>query len=329
MTTIRTLALGALVLTLVACGEKPAAPAGPSAADQPPHTNAPGAPVKIALIMKAHGNPFFTEMEKGARQAQHELGVDLVVRDTDEETAIEQQIKLVDDEITDHVSAIVIAPVDSRRLVPALKKAQDAGIKIVNLDNHLDHAFMQERAMAPVPFISIDNEMAAYHSAKFIADAVTEPSEAAILEGIRHAANANERKQGAERAFKENPKINLIMSETANWSLDEAYVLAKRSFAEHPKLKLVFCANDMMALGVIKYLKEAGRHDVRIASFDALDDAKRAIRAGDLMATIDQQADKQGYEGIVTALKSIRGEQVPAEIKLDAALVTAQTLKQK
>ena len=330
MTAARPVLLCLLAACLVACGEKPPTPKVDASTQAAAVPTAPaGKQIKIALIMKAHGNPFFDEMERGARQAQKAQDVDLTVRTTDEETAIEQQVGLVEDEITAHVDAIVIAPVDSKRLVPALKKAQDAGIKIVNVDNRLDTVTMHERALTNVPFISIDNERAAYQSAKYIADRITEPSEAAIFEGIRHAANANERKHGAERAFQANPKVHLVMSETANWSLDEAYELTRRSLTEHPQLKLIFCANDMMALGAIKYLKETHRHDVHIASFDALEDAKRAIKAGDLTVTVDQQADKQGYEGIMAAIKAVHGEALPKEIQLDAALVTADSLKQK
>lgn len=316
--------MSSLALLLAACGDH-----GPASGDgSQPGKASDNHKAKIALILKPLSNPFFVAMQKGAERAQQEAGIDLVVRATSGETAIEQQLTLVEDEIRDHVDAIVIAPVDSRRLVPVLKKAQDAGIRIINVDNRLDADTMKARGMAQVPFISIDNEQAAYRSAKYVADQAKTPQEAGIFEGIRHADNANRRKHGAERAFADNPNLKLILEETANWNTDEAYAIAKRVFPAHPNLDVVFCANDMMAFGVIKYLKEAGRHDVRIASFDALEDAKRAIRAGDLVVTVDQQADKQGYEGIMAALKVVRGQAVPGEIQLDAALVTAESLKQ-
>ncbi|MBV8465254.1 MAG: substrate-binding domain-containing protein [Burkholderiales bacterium] len=325
MRTQEFLALAGLLL-LAACGDR-----GTQESAAPKATAKPAAdgPVRVALIMKAQGNPFFASMEKGARQAQKETGADLTVRSTSEETAIEEQINVVEGVVHDGTQAIVIAPVDSHRLVPALKKAQDAGIKIINIDNRLDAAAMKERGLTPPPFISIDNERAAYRSAKYIADRVTKPSEAAIFEGIRHAANANDRLRGAQRAFAENAQVKLVATETANWNVDEAYAVAKPMFAAHPNIDLVFCANDMMALGLIRYLKEAKRHDVRIASFDDLEDARRAIKAGDIAVTVDQQADKQGYEGVMAAVKAVHGEALPKEIQLDAALVTVDSLKSK
>ena len=83
----------------------------------------------------------------------------------------------------------------------------------------------------------------------------------------------------------------------------------------------------MMAIGVIKYLQEAGKTKVLVASFDALEEAKTAIRAGHLSSTVDQQAAEQGYLGVTTALKLIKGEAQPLEIEVAAKLVTADTLK--
>jgi len=287
----------------------------------------PASDVRVALIMKTLTNPFFVEMEKGARRAQEESGIDLKVQTATQETSIEQQIQLVEQEIAAKAKAIVIAPGDSARLVPVLKKAQDAGIHVVNIDNRLNAQAMQAVDMKPVPFISVDNEAGAYKAAKFVADKIVKPTEVAILEGIRTADNAQQRRAGAERAFKGNPHLKIVAQETAHWKIDEAYELIQRMFKAHPNIGVVFCANDMMAIGVVKFLQESGKREVLVAGFDALDEAKTAIRAGQLAVTIDQQASEQGYRGVVTALQMLRGEAVPMEVSVDTALVTAQSLK--
>jgi ribose transport system substrate-binding protein len=251
----------------------------------------------------------------------------LQVKTATQETSIDQQIALVENQIKANVNAIVIAPGDSRRLIPVLKKAQDAGIKVVNIDNRLNPEAVAASGMKPVPFISVNNDKAAYLSAKFVADQIKQPAEAAIFEGIRSADNATQRKHGAERAFKENGKLHIVAMETANWKIDEAYGVAKSMFKIHPNIAVVFCANDMMAIGVIKYLQESGKTAVRVAGFDALEEAKIAIRAGQMAATIDQQAGKQGYQGVMTALKILRGEAVPDQVEVDAMLLTADMLK--
>jgi ribose transport system substrate-binding protein len=322
----RILATSIFPLFLVACGES--AQTVNSVATQPAAVKSSQPPgIRVALIMKTLTNPFFIKMEKGARKAQQETGIDLQVITATQETSIEQQIQLVENQIEAKVNAIVIAPGDSMRLVPVLKKARDAGIQVVNIDNRLDREALAANGLKQFPFISVDNEQAAYLSAKFVADKIKQTTEVAIFEGIRSADNANQRKRGAERAFKENSKLHVVAMESANWKIDEAYTTAKLVFGKHPKIGAVFCANDMMAIGVIKYLQESGRKQVLVAGFDALEEAKDAIRLGQMAVTIDQQAEQQGYIGVMTALKLLRVEEVPEQVLVAAKLITAADLK--
>lgn len=285
-----------------------------------------GDEVTIALVMKTLTNPFFVEMEKGARQAEQELGINLLVKTGAQETSIEQQITIIENLIKDQVDAIVIAPADSTELIPVLKKAQDAGIVIINVDNQLEPQAARQIGLVNIPFISVDNELGAYLSADYISDQIESPTQVAILEGIRTAKNAEDRKNGALRAFGENPNIEVVAMETAHWKIDEAYDVTAKLFEEHPQIRALFCANDMMALGSIQFLDKAGKTDVLVAAYDALEEAKESLRAGKLQATIDQQAALQAYTGVQFALRALNGETVPSETIVDVKLVTPENV---
>lgn len=276
---------------------------------------------QIALVMKTLTNPFFVDMEKGARQAENELNIKLLVKTGAQETSIEQQIQIVEELILLKVDAIVIAPGSSVDLVKVLKKAQNAGIVIVNIDNRLDAAECVKQGLTGVPFISVKNDDAAYLSAQTIASLVTGPAQAIIIEGIRDAENAELRRQGAVKAFAENSNIKVVASESANWKIDEAHDLVKTLLTANPDVKLIFCANDMMALGVVEYLKEINRKDILVAGFDNLEDMRTEILAGWAYVTIDQQADKQGYMGIVTAVNMLKGVSVDEVTYVDAKVI--------
>lgn len=331
MKTIKACWILGIVVLLAGCGSP-----NDTESSQPfiEHTSQPAIeeeklaqPYTIALVMKTLTNPFFVEMEKGARQAETDFGIDLVVKTAAQETSIEQQIEIVDELIREMVDAIVIAPGDSLELIPVLKKAQDAGIVVINIDNQLDREFSKKMGLVDVPFISVNNEQAAYLSAKYISDQITSPTEVAILEGIRSALNAEERKNGALRAFSENSNISVVAMETAHWKIDEGYEVTKQIFLSNPDIGALFCANDMMALGAINYLKESSRSDVLVAAYDALDEAKQAVREGTLQITIDQQAAYQGYLGVEYAVRTLSGENLPAETLIDTLVVTSKTLE--
>lgn len=282
---------------------------------------------RIALVMKTMSNPFFVEIEKGARRAEKEFGLHLLTRAAASETSIEQQIQLVETLITQKVDAIVIAPGDSQRLIPVLKRAQLAGIKLVNIDNQLNQDAMSRARMEPIPFVSVDNEDASYRAVRLLSQKINRPTKAAILEGIRSAENAQLRLRGARRAFSENTHISLVAAESANWKIDEAYQVAAQLFKDHPDLRLLFCANDMMALGVLRYLHDHDIKHVQIASYDALEDIKIAIKAGQVSVTVDQQAMQQGFQGIALAHRLLKGELVPKQVWVDARLISAEQLQ--
>jgi len=312
-----------LSLALAGCDEAPT-PAGGSAEPAAAPEAVTVVP-RVALVMKTLTNPFFVKMEQGAREAADALGADLVVRTGAQETSIEQQVAIVDELIATDVSAIVIAPGDSVRLIPAVQRAREAGIVVVNIDNRLDPAFLARAGIADVPFVSVDNEAGALlATGRLVAGAGT-PAAAFVLEGIRGADNAEARRRGAVRGF-QAAGVPVVASESADWKIDEAYDVTKRVMIDHPEITLVFAANDMMALGASRYLRDAGRFDVRVAGFDALDEARQAIATGELQATVDQQADRQGYTGVDYALRLLRGESVPPVTMIDVIIVDAETL---
>ena len=281
----------------------------------------------IALVMKTLTNPFFIDMEMGARKAEVELGVNLLVKTGAQETSIEQQIAIVEELIQLKVDAIVIAPGHSIELIPVLKKAQDAKIPIVNIDNRLDPKISKEMGLINVPFISVDNEQGAYEAAKYICDKITKPTKAVILEGIRGADNSEQRKNGILKAVHENKNIEMVAIETANWKIDEAFSVTSKIFEKHPDIGVIFSANDMMALGAIEYLVRENKKDVLVSGFDALEEAKKAIDKGYLQVTVNQQADIQGYEGVLNAVKMVEGGKVQEETIIPVKIIDLKSVK--
>ena len=94
----------------------------------------------VALIMKSLANEFFGTMADGARShhAENADTYELIVNGIKNETDLAQQVALIDQMIASGVEAIVVAPADSKALVPAIARAVAAGIVVVNIDNKLD-----------------------------------------------------------------------------------------------------------------------------------------------------------------------------------------------
>ena len=150
--TLAALAATCIGLGVTGCDQSPApAKSGPSDKAGQGAARKP----RIALVMKTLTNPFFAEMERGARRAEAELDIELLVKTAAQETSIEQQIAIVDDLIRDRVDAIVIAPGDLFKLIPVLAKARKAGIVVINVDNRLDPAARRRELGSGTPTSSV------------------------------------------------------------------------------------------------------------------------------------------------------------------------------
>jgi ribose transport system substrate-binding protein len=146
---------------------------------------------KVALVMKSLANEFFLTMENGAKahQKANAAKYELVANGIKDETDTLSQIKLVEQMIVSRVNALVIAPADSKALVPVLKKAVDAGILVVNIDNKLDDAALKDKGFT-VPFVGPDNRNGAKLAGDFLAQQLKKGDQVGIIEGVSTTYNA-------------------------------------------------------------------------------------------------------------------------------------------
>ncbi|MCA1603389.1 MAG: substrate-binding domain-containing protein, partial [Acidobacteria bacterium] len=93
---------------------------------------------RIALVMKTANNPFFIEMQKGAEEAAQKLGVNLIVQAAEREVDVEKQMQIVENLIQTKVAALCVTPSGSREIVPAIDKANRAGIPVLIIDTRVD-----------------------------------------------------------------------------------------------------------------------------------------------------------------------------------------------
>ncbi|MBR9802419.1 sugar ABC transporter substrate-binding protein, partial [bacterium] len=152
--------------------------------------------------MKSLANEFFSTMAKGAEQHQSEHADEysLVVNGIKDERDLSRQVALVEEMVASGVDAIVIAPADSKALVPALRRAQKAGVVVINIDNRLDADVLAQEGIS-IPFVGPDNKAGARKVGEFVAGQLQEGDAVAILEGIRTSFNGQQRTAGFEQAI--------------------------------------------------------------------------------------------------------------------------------
>ncbi|HEX9202779.1 MAG TPA: substrate-binding domain-containing protein, partial [Vicinamibacteria bacterium] len=265
--------------------------------------------------------------EDGARahQRAHPADYDLLATGIKDEQDVSGQVRLVEQMIAQQMSAIVIAPADSKALVSACQKAQEAGIIVVNIDNKLDAGVLAERK-AQVPFVGPDNRKGARRVGECIARRLKKGDKVAILEGLPNAFNGVERKRGFEEALEAGGMV-VAASQSAGWEAGKANQVAAALLTEIPDLKAFLCANDSMALGVVAARKAAGRSDVLVAGFDNISAVRELVKDGRILATADQHADRLAVYGIEYALEMLKTGGRPGDRETPVDLITAEKLE--
>lgn len=299
-----------------------------SSAPGQPQTAAPAAgKPRVALVMKSLANEFFLTMENGAKahQKAHADQYDLLANGIKDELDVGRQIDLVEQMIAQKVSAIVIAPADSKALVPACLKAQKAGTIVINIDNKFDDAVLAQSG-ARFPFVGPDNRQGAKAVGDYLAAKLKPGDPVAIIEGAPNAFNAVQRRLGFEDAMKAGG-MKIVSAQSGYWETDKANQVAAAILTENPDLKAFLCANDSMALGAVAALRAAGKLDqVRVVGYDNIAAVKQLLEEGRMLATADQHADQLAVFGIEYALEMLKTKAAPADRETPVELVTAESL---
>ena len=118
-----------------------------------------------------------------------------------------------------------------------------------------------------------------------------------------------------------NDKFNFISIQAADFDRQKGLQVMENIIQRNSDIQVVFAHNDEMALGASKAIQAAGLNTI-VIGFDGNDDAKNAIEAGTMDATIAQQPDEIGALGVELAAKIYNGEKVYKNIAADLKIYT-------
>jgi ribose transport system substrate-binding protein len=278
---------------------------------------------RIALVLKTLNNPFFNDMQRGAQQAADRLGVELVVQAAERETDVERQMQIVENLIQSGVKALALTPSGSKEVVPAVVKANRANIPVVIVDTRLDPTAASEAAVKTASFIGSDNYDGGRTAATFVVSSSGGKANVGVLEGIPGHETGDSRMRGFKDGIAATPGIKIVASQPANWERDQGFNVFQNMLQAHPEIDTVFACNDMMALGAVEAIRAAGKTGtIKVIGFDAVEDARKAIKDGTMLASVAQFPEDMGRAAVENAVKALRGEAVQPDVKVRIELVT-------
>jgi ribose transport system substrate-binding protein len=299
----------------------------PFACNRAPATEGGAKPV-VALVLKTLNHPYFVDMRRGAQDAADRLGVTLQVQAAEREIDVERQMQIVENLIQTGIRVLCITPSGSREIVSALVKAKDAKVPIVIVDTRLDGPAAAAAGVQPKTYIGSDNYAGGKLAGEYALKITGGKARVGILEGIPGHETGDSRLRGFRDAVSGTPGVAIVASQPANWERDQGFNVFQNMLQAHPDIDTVFAASDLMALGAVEAIAAARKTGkIRVIGFDALDDAKKAIEAGTMEASVAQFPYEMGKSAVESAVKVLAGETLPPDIIVKLEMVTKASLK--
>lgn len=269
--------------------------------------------IGVSLLTRTH--PFYQDLEAGLQAAAAAAGYKLLI--TAGEFDVAKQKDEIQDFIVRKVNAIIVSPCDSRSIGTAIKAANEAGIPVFTADIACLAA-----GVKVVSHVASDNVAGGRLAAQAVAAAIGGSGKVAIIDHPE-VESVIQRVRGFEEEMVKFDRIKIVAKLSGHGVKDQAFRAAEDLLQAHPDLKAIFGINDDSALGALAAVEKSGKTGkVKIVGFDAVPEARRAIKDGKIYADVIQRPREIGEKTIEAVKTYLSGGSLPPTVLTPCALLT-------
>jgi len=281
-------------------------------------SNESGIVIGVSLLTRTH--PFYQDLEAGLKKAADASGFKLLI--TAGEFDVAKQKDQIQDFIVQKVNAIIVSPCDSKSIGTAIKAANDVGIPVFTADI----ACLAE-GVTVVTHVASDNIEGGRLAARAVVSAIGGSGKIAIIDHPE-VESVIQRVHGFEEEISQHPEIKIVAKLSGHGVKEQAFRTAQDILQAHPDLTAIFGINDDSALGALAAVEKDGKLGrIKIIGFDAVPEAREAIKAGKIYADVIQQPLEIGRRSIESVKAHLYGETVQATILVPCALFSQADTK--
>ncbi|KIQ05925.1 LacI family transcriptional regulator [Agrobacterium tumefaciens] len=279
---------------------------------------------EIAVIVKTVNSTFWQNVQKGADAAiKQSTGNTMTFQGPASESAIADQVNMVENAVNRKVSGIVLAPSDPDALVPAVKKAWEARIPVVIVDSQLAKGAEQYYQS----FLATDNKKAGELAAQALIEKVGKEGKVAVMSYVAGAGSEIGRVGGFTEYLKANSKLEIVGPYYSQSQMATALNQTTDVLAANSDLKGIFGANEPTAIGVGRALAQSGKAGKVVAiGFDGNQDLQGFVKDGTLAGIVVQGSYQMGELGVQTVSKLIAKEKVEKFVDTGVVVVTKDNI---
>jgi ribose transport system substrate-binding protein len=286
--------------------------------------------LKLGVIPKSTGGEFWETVEKGAREAAADLGVQIRWEGTVAETEIAEQNKIIENMVNLGVQGLAVAPLNRVAQRKQIEGAVKAGIPVVVFDSVVEGS-------AHTSYVATDNEKAGALGGKHLVELLgPAPARVMCMRFVQGTGSTEDRARGFINTVKAAGHVVVADPYPDTGTIEGCKTAAANTlekFVKGGRLDLdgIFAANLYSALGVSSALDDLAKagvqSHVKFVGFDTSKKLVEDVLAGRIQALVAQDPNRMGYLAVETLAKTVRGEAVPPVIDTGATLVTRPGLE--
>jgi ribose transport system substrate-binding protein len=303
-----------LATTLVGCS-KPASEGG---------SGSGGVRKRFAVIPKGTTHEFWKSIHAGALKGAMDRNVDIIWKGPVKEDDRDEQIKVVENFISQGVDGIVLAPLDEQALVPVLNDAKARKIPVLIFDSGV-------KWNDYVSFVATDNFKAGALGAERLAALLGGKGDVILLRYAEGSASTMEREAGFLTTLSQKyPAMRVVSSNQYGGATTEtAYAASENLLSTFKSVQGIFTPNESTTFGMLLALDAAGRTGkLQLVGFDASQKLVEALGQGKLGGLVLQDPMRMGELAVTTLLDSMAAKAVPKRIDTGEYMITRDNMNQ-
>ncbi|WP_106419386.1 substrate-binding domain-containing protein [Salinicola tamaricis] len=269
--------------------------------------------IGASLLTQQH--PFYIQLAEAMQQeaASSDVSLDISIANQD----LSKQLADVEDFIVRGIDVLIISPVDSQGVLPAIMKAHQAGIKVITVD-------VPAKGVEVTSHIGTDNFTGGQRAAELMGKVLDGKGQVAIID-YPTVQSVVSRIEGFKDGLEAYPDIEIVSQQTGI-TRAEALAVSQNMLQANPDIDGIFGFGDDAALAASVAVQAANLQDqVKVIGFDGMQEAREAVDSNPVMVGVIQQyPDEIGRQAVQTAVKIMKGETVPAEQPIVPGVYTAK-----
>ena len=278
---------------------------------------------RIAVIPKGTTHIFWDSVRKGAEEAGAEAGVKILWNGPKRETDREEQIQIIEDFIVQKVAGVVLAPLDSKALVPKVEELYDKNIPCVIVDSGID-------TNKYVCFAATDNYIGGLIAARRMGKILNGKGKIVVVKYVPGSASTTNRENGfIDTLKKEFPEIEIVDEQYGKDTVETALQVTEDMLTKNAGLDGLFACNASTSVGALQGLRSQGRAGkIKMIGFDTEKALIDGLKEGAIDSLVAQNPYKMGYEGVKTVVAVLDGKELDTRrIDTRVQLMTKENLE--